>query len=319
MISVIINVYNDEKHIKKCLDCVINQTYKDLEIIIVNDGSTDQTLSICKEYNDERIKIINQENMGLSLARNVGIDNANGEYLFFIDSDDVMDLDNIEYLYNLCKKYNTKISTGKSIKVYDYNWQIKKSREHVEVLSSKEMLDKILLCKDNAVTIWNKLIKKDLFDNARFQDRVANDVVVTYKLAIQAENIAYSNQIKYYYLSNNEGISISKNENYDRSIDIYKASLERYKYIKNIYPNFIENEIGMMIVIARLYLRKNPDILNFLQENSTLKLYKQLFSIKIFKAKLGFREKIKLLLFRISPKIYKKIIFSYLQIKRNLK
>ena len=70
MISVIINVYNDEKYIKKCLDCVVNQTYKDLEIIIVNDGSTDNTLKICESYKDPRIKIINQENKGVSAARN---------------------------------------------------------------------------------------------------------------------------------------------------------------------------------------------------------------------------------------------------------
>ena len=77
LITVIINVYNGEKFLKKCIDSVINQTYKNLEIIIVNDGSTDNTLNICKEYKDDRIKIINQENMGLSLARNVGIDNSN--------------------------------------------------------------------------------------------------------------------------------------------------------------------------------------------------------------------------------------------------
>ena len=88
LISIIINVYNGEKYIKKCLDSVINQTYKNLEILIINDGSTDKTLEICKKYKDERIKIITTENQGLSFSRNVGIDNAGGEYLYFVDADD---------------------------------------------------------------------------------------------------------------------------------------------------------------------------------------------------------------------------------------
>ena len=80
LITVIINVYNGEKYIKKCLDSVIKQTYKNLEILIINDGSTDKTLNILKKYKDSRIRIINQDNIGLSLSRNVGIDNAKGKY-----------------------------------------------------------------------------------------------------------------------------------------------------------------------------------------------------------------------------------------------
>ena len=104
MISVIINVYNGERYIKKCLDSILNQTYKNLEILIVNDGSTDDTLKICKSYKDSRIRIINTKNKGLSLSRNVGLDNAKGEYLYFIDCDDYIEKDTLEYLYNLCIK-----------------------------------------------------------------------------------------------------------------------------------------------------------------------------------------------------------------------
>ena len=118
LITIIINVYNGENFIKKCLESVINQTYKNLEILIINDGSTDNTLRICESYEDERIRIINQENMGLSLARNVGIDEAKGEYLYFIDCDDFVEYDVIEYLYNLCKKYNTLMATCQPITVY---------------------------------------------------------------------------------------------------------------------------------------------------------------------------------------------------------
>ena len=135
LISVIINVYNGEKYIKKCLESIINQTYKNLEILIINDGSTDNTLSICQSYKDERIRIITQENIGLSKSRNVGIENAKGEYLYFIDADDFVELDVIEYLHNLCKKYNVLISTSNAINVYGYNFKIKECKEKVNVFS----------------------------------------------------------------------------------------------------------------------------------------------------------------------------------------
>ena len=122
LISVIINVYNGEKFIEKCLDSIVNQTYKNLEILIINDGSTDKTLKICKKNKDKRIKIINTKNMGLSLSRNVGIDNAKGEYLYFVDADDFIELDAIEYLYNLCKKYDVRIATCDPLTIYNYDF-----------------------------------------------------------------------------------------------------------------------------------------------------------------------------------------------------
>ena len=108
MISVILNVFNGEKYIKKCLESIINQTYKDIEIVIVNDGSTDDTKKIIESYKDKRIKLINQENMGLSLSRNVGIDNSKGDYLYFVDVDDYLEKDALEYLYNLMIKYDAE-------------------------------------------------------------------------------------------------------------------------------------------------------------------------------------------------------------------
>ena len=191
LISVIINVYNREKFIGKCIESVINQTYKNLEILIINDGSTDNTLKICESYKDERIRIITTENLGLSLSRNVGIDNAKGEYLYFIDSDDFVENDVIEYLYNLCKKYNAKFSTCIPLTVFDYNFTVNNKNERIDVLTSYEMLKKVLILEDMSGTTWNKLLKKDLFSNIRFEDRIINDVVVTYKLVIEAEKIIY--------------------------------------------------------------------------------------------------------------------------------
>ncbi|MBP3802137.1 MAG: glycosyltransferase [Clostridia bacterium] len=322
MISIIINVYNGEKYIKKCLDCIINQTYKDMEILIVNDGSTDNTLSICEEYRlkDERIRIITTENKGLALSRNDGIENSKGEYLYFVDVDDWIELDTIEYLYNLCEKNNTPMAMCGYIEVYDYNVHIQRQKENIKIISSKEMLDMILLWKNNrAAVLWNKLIRRELFDNLRFEKRPTNDITLTYKLVMKIDRIAYSNQIKYYYLRHGESITTEKREDLIRSIDIYNASLERYYYIKNIYPNLESNTLGLLCNIERLYLRKNEEIINYLNNNGVIELFNKLFSFKLLFCKMDWREKFKLILFRINPKLQKSIINIYLKIKRKIK
>ena len=307
LITVIINVYNRENLISKCLESVINQTYKNLEILIVNDGSTDNTLKICESFKDERIRIITTENMGLSMSRNIGIDNAKGEYLYFVDSDDIIEKDVIDYLYHLCKKYDVKLSTCKPLTIYNYNFKKKSIKEKVEIIDSYEMLKRVLIVKESAGTTWNKLYKKDLFDNIRFENRIINDIVVTYKLVLKAQKIVYSNQQKYYYLRHKKAITIVENINYKRAIDLYKASFERYNYIKNIYPNFLENDIGMIRNIIKVHLFENKEIEKFLKEQKARKLFKELFSFKILVSNINLKLKMAIILFYISPKICIKI------------
>ncbi len=113
-VSVIVPVYNVEKYLEECIESLINQTLTDIEIICINDGSTDNSLKILEELQkkDNRIKIINQKNSGVSSARNNGIENATGEYIGFVDSDDWIDSDYYEKLYNTAKKYNSDIAAG---------------------------------------------------------------------------------------------------------------------------------------------------------------------------------------------------------------
>lgn len=302
LITIIINVYNGEKYIKKCLDSIINQTYKNLEVLIINDGSTDNTLSICNCYDDNRIKIITTENLGLSLSRNVGIDNSNGEYIYFVDVDDFIALDTIEYLYNLSVKYNKEISTCKHLNIYNDNFKVNQPHEKVEELDSKEML-KIIFLKDNSVTIWNKLIKRNLFDNLRFENRIINDVAFTHKLVMRTDKIIYGNQIKYFKLKNQDSICRKKQEDFDRTIDLYNAVVERYYYVGKVFPNFVENDYALLEMITQLYRRKNKKIIKYLNDNGAIDLYKKFFSLQVLKCNINFKQKIKLTLFRIAPKL----------------
>lgn len=319
LISVIINVYNGEKFIGKCLDCIINQTYKNLDILVINDGSTDGTLEVCESYKDERIRIINQENMGLALSRNVGIDNAIGEFIYFVDVDDWVENDVIEHLYSLCKKYNTKMSSCKCLDVYDYDSVIINHKEKVDVISSEEMLKKILLGVDRAVTLWNKLYKKEIFDGIRFEKRPINDVTVTYKLAIAAEKIAYSNQIKYYYLRHRNAITSKEKNNTVRSIDHYNAAIERYNYINKIFPGFKENNIGLIRVLVMLYLSGDEKLVEFLDSQDAYELLKSHFSISILISSVKFKEKMKIVLFTINRKLGMYVYSHYKSINNKYK
>jgi len=313
LISIIINAYNEEKHIKKCIDSVIRQTYKNLEIVVINDGSTDNTLSILNSYDDSRLKIITHENKGLSLSRNDGIDNSNGKYVYFLDADDFIEQDNIEYLYNLIIKYDADMSTCGSIDVYNYDVKIENMQEKIDILSNIEMLKKVLLNKNNSVNIWNKLIKKELFNNIRFPDRIIEDVPVTYKLALLANKIVCSNQIKHSRLIHKDSITGKKKASI--LIDIYDTTMERYYDLKEKSPNLIENDISVLSLIMDTYAIDNKEVNDYIGIRNMKKLFKQLFCFKIFKIGMGLEDKLKLILFRISPYAYKIIFKVYIKLK----
>lgn len=192
-ISVIIAVYNKEKYLHKCLDSIIAQNYKNLEIILINDGSTDRSKEICEEYEkkDNRIKLISTVNRGASSARNLGLDTAQGDYISFIDADDYISKDFYTYLYNYMIKYNADIVECNSVKVKEDNeyndesFYIPKTEEIIECNNIGAL---IRLYGDEqefygkAIVVWNKLYKKEVLNNIRFEPgRIIDDESFTYK------------------------------------------------------------------------------------------------------------------------------------------
>lgn len=175
-ITVIVPVYNTEKYLRKCLDSICNQTYKNLEIVCVNDYSTDNSISVLNEYvaKDSRIKIINhRENKGASAARNSGIDVSTGEYIYFVDSDDWLDLDYIENMYKTIEKYhanmvlNTNILEEKCNKTKPFSWNA-----YTKKLPEGEFLDKITAINESQCMIWAHLYKREFLikNNLRFPE-----------------------------------------------------------------------------------------------------------------------------------------------------
>ncbi|MEI0606088.1 glycosyltransferase family 2 protein [Brachyspira pulli] len=186
MVSIIIPVYNVSKYLRTCLDSVINQTYKDLEIICINDGSTDDSLEILKEYSnkDNRIIIIDKKNAGVSAARNDGIEKSSGEYLFCMDSDDYIDNDFIEVFYNNAKKNNSDLV------VLSTFWNLYKR-----------------INKDyhSALPTWSMFIKKSILDTYKYLRYPLNvqpgeDGIFSHELLMYTKNVSFEYTTNYHYV-----------------------------------------------------------------------------------------------------------------------
>lgn len=198
-ISIIVPVYGVEKYLEECLDSLLNQTYKNLEIILVDDESPDNCPKICDVYakRDDRIVVIHKKNGGAASARNVGLDCISGEYVAFVDSDDYVDKEYISKLLYLIKKENADISVCSFSNVYrNRNEKIDNS---VGIYTAQDYL-RLFLNDWKCGLIWNKLFKTKLLKNIRFAEgHVIDDEFFTYKTVILAKKIIVGNSNLYYY------------------------------------------------------------------------------------------------------------------------
>lgn len=222
LVSVIVPVYNVNQYLVKCLESIINQIYENLEIILVDDGSTDNSGIICDEYSkkDKRIKVIHKENGGLSDARNAGIEIAKGEYLTFIDSDDFIAEDYIEYLYNLLKKYNAEVSVCCKINFYE-NEEIDKvlNTERIMMFTGQEAMENLFYQKEITPSAWAKLYSREIFKEIRYpKGKIYEDLGTTYKVFFEAKKVVWSSAQKYFYLQRQNSIMRKKfsASNFDR-------------------------------------------------------------------------------------------------------
>ena len=219
LISVIVPVYNVEEYLKQCLDSILEQTFSNYEVILVNDGSTDSSGLICQEYaeKDSRIRYFEKENGGLSDARNYGIEQAQGEYLTFVDSDDFLDKMHLNVLYTALVSNNVDIS------IVNYaNYQTSNATFYLHTFgeyyeknySSEELLDNLAILERNDLsfsTIWGKLYKRSVFSFLRFPKGViGEDVALIYKIYTQVDKIVYAHKDTYIYRENDSGITKSK-------------------------------------------------------------------------------------------------------------
>lgn len=250
LISIIIPVYNSEQYIENCIKSVLEQTYKNLEIIIINDGSVDSSLQKCQSFKDSRIKIVNKKNEGLSVARNEGIKLAKGKYINFIDSDDIVEKDYIEYLYKLIKKYEVKMSIC-SYKVIKENGKVLNygNKYNEELLNTKQALSKMLCEQGFNSSAWAKLYEKDLFKNIEYpKGKICEDLGTTYKLIMNCKFIAYGNEEKYYYYKRSN--SIINSQFSLKRLDVINLSKQLAKDINAEFPN-LRDETNRIIIYSK--------------------------------------------------------------------
>lgn len=249
-ISIVIPVYNVENFLVKCLDSVVKQTYQDIEIIIVNDGSTDQSYSILQRYlvKDKRIKVINQENQGLSAARNVGMENVSGEYVWFVDSDDYIAIDACEKIVD---KLNSKpfdlLFLGRyrvwdKCKLYD-----RVSWEGEKIETGEQYLLGAVAHNIFTASACNKIIKTSLLKeyNIYFEQGVLyEDLYFVFKCLLHADCVTTLEQALYFYRQNRQDSIINTIKERDKDV------LKTIEFIENYV-----NQVGKQQFLDEYYLK----------------------------------------------------------------
>lgn len=251
LISVVIPVYKVEKYLEKCIESLLKQTYTKLEIILVDDGSPDNCGKICDDYAQKysQIKVIHKENGGLSDARNTGIIHSKGSYITFIDSDDYVDEEYIEVLYNSIISNDADLSVVAHRVLYEKNC-IDKSTSEMFCANSEIILEKILYDDGVDLSAWGKLYKISLFDEIKFpKGRLYEDSATTYKLIDSSEKIVVYSKALYNYVIRND--SISNNEFHEKKMDLITSTKEMTDFIKNKYPD-LENACDRRLMYSYL-------------------------------------------------------------------
>ena len=312
LISIIVPIYKVEEYIRNCVESILNQTYNNLQIILVDDGSPDNCGSICDEYSlkDKRVKTIHKKNGGLSAARNAGLEIASGEYIGFVDSDDFIESDMYESLYSAIIEYNADISVCGRYIVCENKITTISDSEKAQVFTKREALAELVLDEYNGVKnfAWDKLYKKDLFNDIRYPEgKYYEDIFTTYKLFSISNKIVDIKSPKYYYLLREDSICGSNTAN--KRYDYYGANIQCLEYIKKVEPllsamcdkqlfnriQFCLNDILLLDYEKNEYKRQINEILKKLKENYvTLKNSGQM----------GLKQKLSLLFICKHPNLY---------------
>lgn len=263
LISVIVPVYKVEAYLPRCVDSILAQTYPNLEIFLVDDGSPDGCGKLCDDYArmDSRIRVIHKHNGGLSSARNAAIDVASGDYLSFVDSDDWIEPEMYEKMVSAAQKYNVKLVCAGRYDVDDATLQRTKGLcpEREEVVSGQELVRRIFLWDHLDSAAWDKLYDRRLFDGIRYPDgRVVEDVPTTYRLALRAGETALLAQPFYNYRHRENSITTAK---------ITEKSFHGFQHAGMVYAD-IRSNLPELEKYARYFLTISAKYLVRLMDNA---------------------------------------------------
>lgn len=256
LISIIVPVYNVEQYLDKCVESIVSQTYKNIEIILVDDGSPDSCPTMCDDWakKDDRIQVIHKENGGLSDARNAGLKIAKGNYIAFVDSDDWIDQRYIQYLYKAIQQTNAEISACDICKVNNETETKSVIAESLEVqlYTSQEAIKDILNNRRFRAVVWNKLYKREILRGEQFEiGRFHEDEFFSYRLYDKAENLAFLELSLYNYRQRSGSIMTLVSI---RHLDVLDAYLERIELLEKKYPDLVlKDKMNFCIACINLY------------------------------------------------------------------
>ena len=246
LISVIVPVYKVEPYLTKCVDSILGQTYRNIEVILVDDGSPDACPDICDRYvgQDARVRVIHKKNGGVSSARNAGLDAATGGLIAFVDPDDWMESDMLESLVANMREYESDLAECGMFLVKEGVAKPKKFFDKSACYRNPEAM-RLLLDDECSLAVWNKLFRKNLFETIRFPEgRVWEDAWVMPELFGTARAISVLAAHKYYYLQRGTGsIMHTVRLSMDYSVQAYETAHARYLYIEKKYPMFMPKTI----------------------------------------------------------------------------
>lgn len=251
LISVIVPIYNKEKYLKACLDSILKQSYQNIEIIAINDGSTDSSGEICRKYQDKRIQYIETPNQGAACARNLGIDLAKGRYISFIDADDYIAPTYYQDLHCLLTQYHAQIAVGDYTRVDENSvYRFFPTTPNIKNMDSIESLIELYGKEDEEhvkmVIMCNKLFDKDLFNEIRYiPGRVIDDETIIYRLLDKANSVVQTNQILYAYVQSQNSVMRKdfSMKRLDDSIMVYDEAIDYFKENINILACVLKRAI----------------------------------------------------------------------------
>lgn len=260
LISVIVPVYKVEEYLDQCVKSIVGQTYKNLEIILVDDGSPDHCPIMCDRWaeKDSRIKVIHKENGGLSDARNAGLKVATGEYVAFIDSDDWVDENLYECLLTESKKCGAQIAACNIVRVYEDGRKETGVIYQQHVFNAEQAMETLSRGDGFCAVAWNKLYQKSLFEGVQYPvGKLHEDEFVTYRLVDRAETLVLCQNICYYYRQRDDSIMAQWSI---RRLDALEAYLERCAYLKTKYPDlYLKCKAGALVSCHYFYKQNYQD------------------------------------------------------------
>ena len=314
-ISIIVPVYNVEKYLKKCIDSIVNQTYKNLEIILVDDGATDRSGEICDELAklDNRIKVYHKKNGGLSDARNYGVERATGDYIGFVDSDDYIDAEMYEKLYEAITKEDADVAECSFKIIYPDRVELFNDEEYYNVLGEQEYLEEYLKLKKIFGSVWTKLIKSTIAKKIEFPvGKLYEDTYYAYDLIDIVDKYVIMDNPYYNYLMRENSITNAKFN--PRIFDLVEIVEKFHMNVYRNYPSLKEaadcrKMYAYFSVLNSILLEENfknntfyQQIINYFKEN-----YKKLLKNKYITR----NRKLSIILINLNINLYRKVLLRY--------